>query len=448
MIERYCRPEMSQIFSLENKYRLWTEIEVLAAEAQAELGQIGISVADAVWIRVHAGFDAARIAELEQQLQHDFIAFLTDLGEHVDAEVASDAPRPSRWLHFGMTSTDVEDTTQNFLLTQAADLLLSAVRALGRRCRERALEFRETICIGRTHGVQAEPMVFGLKFGAWAWALKRAELRLGQARTGIAVGAISGAVGTYSSLDPAIEQHICDSLGLAVDPLSTQVVARDRHAQFVAALATTAATLEQMATEIRLLQQTEILEAAEPFASGQKGSSAMPHKRNPVVAERICGLSRLVKANVQMALDDVALWHERDISHSSVERVMLADSCQVLDYLLDQMLWLVDGLVVYPQRCLANLEATRGLIYSSKTLLALVEKGLSREQAYALVQRHSLAVWADIQIAQPGPSLAERLAADVNCPLSADDWLAICDPRAFLTHLDVLFDRLQRLEFG
>ncbi|MCL1880066.1 MAG: adenylosuccinate lyase [Actinomycetia bacterium] len=447
MIERYTRPAMGNLFSLDNKYRIWMEIEVLACEAQAELGQIGITVEEASWIRAHAGFDPQHINELEASLNHDVIAFLTDLGQHIDAGLPVGTPKPSRWVHYGMTSSDLGDTALCCQLVQATDLILEGVRALAEAVKRRAFEFKDTLAVGRTHGIHAEPMTFGMKFASWAWALKRSQQRLLAARAAIATGAISGAVGSYSSIDPAVEGYICERLGLQPDPLSTQVVARDRHAQLACALAVAAATLEQMATEIRALQRTDTLEAEEPFKADQKGSSAMPHKRNPITAERICGMSRLVKANCQVALDNVALWHERDISHSSAERVAQSDSFIALDYMLDKMRWIIDGLVVYPERCLANLNATRGLIFSSKALLALIDCGLKREDAYAIIQGNSMAVWQDIQAAREGKCLCQRLLEDEQCPLDADKLAAIFDPAAFLAHVDVLFERLQGLGF-
>ena len=450
MIDRYSRPEMSHIFSLENKFTLWQEIEILYAEACAEQGRIGITLDEARWIREHAGFSLDAIAEIEELTNHDVIAFLTNLGQHIDAEVPEGEPKPSRWLHYGMTSSDLGDTALCCQLVQATDLILAAVRRLGESCRRRALEEKDTLCVGRTHGIHAEPMTFGMKFGAWAWALKRAQQRLVDARAlSAARGALSGAVGSYSSIDPALEAYVCGHLGLTPDPLSTQVIARDNHAHVAAALAGCAATLEQIATEIRSLQKTEALEAEEPFTKGQKGSSAMPHKRNPITCERVCGLARVVKANMQVALDNVALWHERDISHSSAERVVLADSFIALDYMLAKMQWIVDGLVLYPANMLANLERTRGLIYSSKVLLALVDAGITREDAYTIVQRNALAVWDDIQQARAGSSFRECLEADLDAAdlLDSATLDAVFDPWSFLGTLPVLFERLQELEF-
>jgi adenylosuccinate lyase len=346
-----------------------------------------------------------------------------------------------------MTSSDLGDTALCCQLTQALDLVIQDVRSLGAIAKQRAFEQRETLCVGRTHGIHAEPMTFGMKFASWAWALKRTETRLLEARATIATGAISGAVGSYSSIDPFIERYVCEHLGLVPDPLSTQVVARDRHAQVAAALAVCAATLEQMATEVRALQKSDTLEAEEPFSRHQKGSSAMPHKRNPIISERVCGLARVIKANAQVAFDDVALWHERDISHSGAERVALVDSFIATDYILSKMQHILDGLVIYPENCRANLERIRGLIYSSKVLLALIDTGITREEAYAIVRRDAMAVWEDIQQARPGLDFRERLGEDPDVPLSEGELDRLFDPRQFLTRTVLLFDRLEKLEF-
>lgn len=447
MIDRYTRPEMAHIFSLENKYAVWQEIEVLACEAQAELGQCGITKEDAAWIREHAGFDKAEVDAIEAVTHHDVIAFLTNMGEHVDAEVPEGEPKPSRWVHYGMTSSDLGDTALCYMLTQACDLIIEDVRKLGEICRRRALEERDTLCVGRTHGVHAEPMTFGMKFGSWAWELKRDLDRLVDARKNMAVGAISGAVGTYSSIDPFVEEYVCERLGLAHDPLSTQVISRDHHAYLAGVLATTAATCDRIATEIRSLQKTDTLEVEEPFRKGQKGSSAMPHKRNPITLEKVCGLSRLVKSNAQVAFENVALWHERDISHSSAERVAQADSFMALDHMLTCLIRIVDGLILYPARMKANLDLTRGLIYSSKVLLALVDTGISREDAYKIVQRNSMAVWDDVHAAVDGPDLRARLEADPECTVTPETLDEIFDPWDFLTRRDALFDRLEQLSF-
>lgn len=447
MIDRYARPEMAHIFSLENKYAVWQEIEVLACEAQAELGQCGITKEDAAWIREHAGFDRAEVDAIEAVTHHDVIAFLTNMGEHIDAEVPQGEPKPSRWVHYGMTSSDLGDTALCYQLVQATDIIIEDVRKLGEICRRRAFEEHNTLCVGRTHGIHAEPMTFGMKFGSWAWELKRDLDRLVDARKNVAFGAISGAVGTYSSIDPFVEEYVCEHLGLAHDPLSTQVISRDHHAYLAGVLATTAATCDRIATEIRSLQKTDTLEVEEPFRKGQKGSSAMPHKRNPITLEKVCGLSRVVKANAQVAFDNVALWHERDISHSSAERVAQADSFMALDHMLTCLIRIVDGLILYPARMKANLDLTRGLIYSSKVLLALVDTGISREDAYKIVQRNSMAVWDDVHAAVDGLDLRARLEADPECTVTPETLDEIFDPWDFLTRRDVLFDRLEQLSF-
>jgi len=447
MIDRYARPEMAHIFSLENKYAVWQEIEVLACEAQAELGQCGITKEDAAWIREHAGFDRAEVDAIEAVTHHDVIAFLTNMGEHIDAEVPQGEPKPSRWVHYGMTSSDLGDTALCYQLVQATDIIIEDVRKLGEICRRRAFEERNTLCVGRTHGIHAEPMTFGMKFGSWAWELKRDLDRLVDARKNVAFGAISGAVGTYSSIDPFVEEYVCEHLGLAHDPLSTQVISRDHHAYLAGVLATTAATCDRIATEIRSLQKTDTLEVEEPFRKGQKGSSAMPHKRNPITLEKVCGLSRVVKANAQVAFDNVALWHERDISHSSAERVAQADSFMALDHMLTCLIRIVDGLILYPARMKANLDLTRGLIYSSKVLLALVDTGISREDAYKIVQRNSMAVWDDVHAAVDGLDLRARLEADPECTVTSETLDEIFDPWDFLTRCDAVFDRLEQLSF-
>ena len=444
MIERYTLPEMGHIWSLENKFDVWKEIEVLACEAQAELGQCGITAEEAAWIRAHADFT---VPEIEKVTNHDVIAFTTVMANYIDADVPEGDPKPSRWVHYGMTSSDLGDTALSYQVTQALDIIIADVRRLGETCKRRAFEFEDAICVGRTHGIHAEPMTFGMKFGSWAWALKRAETRLQQAREVAATGAISGAVGTYSNIDPFVEQFVCEKLGLTPDPLSTQVIARDRHAQVMSALAVTASTLESIAMQVRLLQQSDVIEAEEPFTKGQKGSSAMPHKRNPITAERVCGLARVVKANAQVAFDDVALWYERDISHSGAERVVLADSFTALDYMFSKMQWMLDGLNVYVNKSLHNLWRTRGLIFSSKVILALVDTGMTREDAYVIVQRNAMKVWDDIQQAIDGPTFRENLEADSDSPLTDAQLDAIFDPSSFLGHKDVIFSKLKDLEF-
>ncbi|WP_314921373.1 adenylosuccinate lyase [Slackia exigua] len=447
MIPRYTRPAMGSIWEPENKFAVWKEIEILACEAQAELGQCGITKDEAAWIRAHADFRVDRIDEIEAVTNHDVIAFLTCMGEYIDADMPEGAEKPSRWVHYGMTSSDLGDTALSYQITQALDIIIEDARKLGRVAKDRAFELADALCVGRTHGIHAEPMTFGMKFGSWAWALKRSLTRLEQAREVAATGAISGAVGTYSSIDPFIEAYVCEHMGLVPDPLSTQVLARDRHAQVASTLAVVASTLESIAMQVRLMQQTDVIEAEEPFRPGQKGSSAMPHKRNPITVERVCGLSRIVKANAQVSFDDVALWYERDISHSGAERVALADSFIALDYMFAKMQFILEGLQVYPEKMKLNLDRTRGLIFSSKVLLALVDTGITREAAYAIVQRNAMAVWGDIQNAVVGPMYRERLEADPEANLASEKLDEIFDPWAFLAHKDVVFKKLESLTF-
>ncbi len=417
MIGRYTRPEMGAIWELQNKFEIWKEIEVLACEAQAELGKSGITKEEAAWIRKHADFTVERIDEIEKVTNHDVIAFTTNMAEYIDADVPEGTEPPSRWVHYGMTSSDLGDTALSYQIAQALDIILKDVALLGETCKRRAFEFQETLCVGRTHGIHAEPMTFGMKFGSWAWALKRAQTRLQEARKVAATGAISGAVGTYSSIDPFVEQYVCGKLGLTPDPLSTQVLARDRHAQVMTALAVTASTLESIAMQVRLLQQSDVIEAEEPFAKGQKGSSAMPHKRNPITAERVCGLSRVVKSNAQVALDDVALWYERDISHSGAERVAMADSFIALDYMFGKMQWMLDGLQTYPAKMEHNLWRTKGLSSLRRCCLPSFRPASRAKAAYVIVQRNAMAVWADIQNAVDGPTYRETFEADPEATL-------------------------------
>jgi adenylosuccinate lyase len=388
MIPRYTRPEMGRIFSDQNRFEQWLRVELAASDALAELGEVPPEAAQA--LRAHAGFEVARIHEIEREVKHDVIAFTTAVSEKMaEAGEASS----SRWLHYGLTSNDVVDTAQALVLQQASLLILTGARALSASLRRRAFEFKATVQIGRTHGIHAEPITFGLKFALWYDELERGIARFESALESLRVGKISGAVGTYGHIRPEAEEKICARLGLKPAPIASQVISRDRHAAWVSAQALLTATLEKIALEVRHLQRTEVREAEEPFSEGQKGSSAMPHKRNPVVSEQICGLARVVRANVQAALENIALWHERDISHSSVERVILADSAILTDYLLHKTLWLVDGMRVYPQRMMRNLEQTKGLIFSGQLLLDLAAAGMLREDAYRLVQGHALQAW-------------------------------------------------------
>jgi adenylosuccinate lyase len=380
MIPRYTNPEMGAIWSEQRRYEAWLEVELAAADVMAEAGIVPAEAARE--LRAKAAFDAARIEEIEQTTQHDVIAFTTAVAERVGPA--------ARWLHFGLTSSDVVDTAQALQMRQACDLIVRGLATLMEAVRERAEEHRRTPMIGRTHGVHAEPMTFGLKLALWYAELQRGLDRVLRAREAIAVGKISGAVGTFAHLDPAIEAGVCERLGLRPAPVSSQVIQRDRHAELLAALAITGASLEKFALEIRGLQKTEIGEVEEPFGRGQKGSSAMPHKRNPVGCEQITGLARLLRANAHAAFENVALWHERDISHSSVERVILPDSFIALDHMLRRFARIVRGMVVYPDRMRENLERSRGVVFSGTVLLELARRGISREQAYEWVQRNAM----------------------------------------------------------
>jgi len=388
MIARYTRPEMGRIWSEENKFQQWLEVELAASEALAELGTVPAEAARL--LRAHAGFDVARINEIEAEVRHDVIAFTTAVAESMKQAGHAEA---SRWLHYGLTSNDVVDTAQALLLTQAAAILKTGLESLQAVLKRRALEFRRTVQVGRTHGVHAEPITFGLKLAIWHEEAGRNLKRLTAAAEDLRVGKTSGAVGTFAHIGPEVEERICARLGLAPAPVASQVIQRDRHAAFVSALALATALCEKIALEVRHLQRTEVREAEEYFARGQKGSSAMPHKRNPVTCEQICGLARVVRANVQAAFEDVGLWHERDISHSSVERVILPDSCILADYLFDKTTKLVDKLLVYPDRMKRNLDLTRGLVFSGQLLLDLAAAGMLREQAYKTVQSHAMRAW-------------------------------------------------------
>lgn len=432
MIPRYSREEMAAIFSERAKFSRWLEIEILAVEARVRLEQV--SVEDLSAIKEKAGFDVARIEEIEATRHHDVVAFVENVRENVG--------EPGRHIHYGMTSSDVLDTATAVALRDAADLLLEGVGRLIETIRRRAVEHRETLMAGRTHGVHAEPTTFGAKLAGWAFELSRDRERLRRARDSVAVGKISGAVGTYSQLDPEVESYICDRLGLGIEDVATQVTARDRHAEFLAAIAITGASLERFAQEIRHLQRTEVREAQEPFAKGQKGSSAMPHKRNPIICERICGLARLLRAYAQTGFENVALWHERDISHSSVERVTFADACTLLDYMLEKMRWVVDGLVVNPERMLENLENSYGLVHSQTVLTTLLAKGtLQREDAYLLVQRNAMTAWDE------GRHLKELLKSDpdVTEHLEPDEIEQCFDQSRYVQNAQIIFERLEQL---
>ena len=432
MIPRYSREEMAAIFSERAKFSRWLEIEILAVEARVRLEQVDVT--DLTQIKEKAAFDVARIEEIEATRHHDVVAFVENVRENVG--------EAGRHIHYGMTSSDVLDTATAVALRDAGDLLLEGVGRLIETIRRRAIEHRETLTAGRTHGVHAEPTTFGAKLAGWAFELSRDRERLRRGRDSVAVGKVSGAVGTYSQLDPEVESYICDRLGLGIEDAATQVTARDRHAEFLGAIATTGASLERFAQEIRHLQRTEVREAQEPFAAGQKGSSAMPHKRNPIICERICGLARLLRAYAQTGFENVALWHERDISHSSVERVTFADACILLDYMLEKMRWVIDGLVVNPERMLENLENSHGLVHSQTVLTTLLSKGtLQREEAYALVQRNAMTAWDE------GRHLKELLKSDpdVTEHLEPDEIEQCFDQTRYVQNAQIIFERLELL---
>ncbi|HKX25965.1 MAG TPA: adenylosuccinate lyase [Actinomycetota bacterium] len=426
MIPRYTLPEMAAVWSDESRLRHWLRIEVLACEGWSRLGRIPSEDHDA--IRSKATVTANRVAELEATTNHDVAAFVQAAAESVGPA--------GRWIHFGMTSSDLLDTGLALQLRAAADLLLAKLERLLAVVRDRALEHRETLCVARTHGVHAEPTTFGHKLAVWAFELARDRDRLRRAREVVSVGKVSGVVGTYAAVDPFVEEHVCRELDLAPAEATTQVIQRDRHAEFMSAVAITAATLEKIAVEVRHLARTEVREVEEPFETGQKGSSAMPHKRNPILSERITGLSRVIRSNLQAALEDVALWHERDISHSSVERIILPDSAIALDYLLNLSTHVVEHLRVFPERMRVNLEAGGGLVFSQQVLLALIERGRSREEAYRLVQDAAAATW------DQGASFREEVTARTG--LSEADVDDLFRPR--LDHLDGVFARLEKLE--
>jgi adenylosuccinate lyase len=388
MIDRYTRPEMGRIWSEENKYRQWLEVELATADALAETGEVPKDAARL--LREHAGFTVARIQEVEREVRHDVIAFTTVVAESM---AAAGHPEASRWVHYGLTSNDVVDTAQALMLRSASEIISKGINSLSDKLKTRAFEFKHAIQIGRTHGIHAEPITFGLKLALFYDEIRRNLTRFCAAAEDLRVGKISGAVGTFGHIGPEAEERICRRLGLRPAPIASQVISRDRHANYVSALALIAAALEKIALEIRHLQRTEVREAEEPFSAGQKGSSAMPHKRNPVTAEQICGLARVVRANAQAAFENVALWHERDISHSSVERIILPDSTILVDYMLSKTEWLIGGLRVNPARMQKNLELTKGLVFSGQLLLDLTAAGMLREDAYRVVQAQAMQAW-------------------------------------------------------
>lgn len=428
MIERYTRPEMGKIWSEQNKFETWLNVEILACEARHKLGEI--SIEDLNEIKAKARFDIKRILEIEETTKHDVIAFLTCVAEYVGS--------PSRHIHYGMTSSDILDTALAVQLKSSGVILLDNLNQLKSSLRKRAIEHKNTICVGRSHGVHAEAYSMGLKFALWFEEAKRNISRLENAIENISVGKISGAVGTFEHLSPKVEEYVCQQLGLKPELVATQIIQRDRHAQFLTSIAIIGASLEKIAIEIRHLQRTEVLEAEEFFSKGQKGSSAMPHKRNPIVSERITGLARLLRSNAIAALENVALWHERDISHSSVERVILPDNCIILDYMLALSIKLVDNLIIYPENMIKNLEQTRGLIFSQTVLLKLTEKGMTREKAYAFVQDSAMKVWEN-----KDKTLKQELlnSKDVLNYLSVEEVEEIFNYNKLLKNIDYIYNR-------
>ena len=433
MIPRYTRPALGRIWSDENKYRQWLEVELAASETLAELGEVPAEAAQA--LRQRAGFDVGRIEAIEAEVRHDVIAFLTSVSETM---AAADAAEHSRWLHYGLTSNDVVDTAQALLLQEASQPIAEQLEALRATLKERAFEFKKAVMVGRTHGVHAEPTTFGLKLANWYSEIGRHCERFAAAREQMRVGKLSGAVGTLAHISPEAEERICEKLGLRAAPVSSQVIQRDRHAHYVATLANIAATLEKIAVEVRHLQRTEVREAQEYFSKTQKGSSAMPHKKNPIVSEQISGLARVVRSNAVAAFENVALWHERDISHSSVERVILADSTTLVDYMLAKSNDLVRRLLVYPERMAKNLESNGGLVYSGQLLLEIAAKGVLREQAYRWVQRNALQAWEEDGDFR---ALVEQ-DAEIRAVLKPADYDRAFSLDRQLRNVDAIFDRV------
>ena len=430
MIERYTRKEMGDIWSIENKFRKWLEVEIAVCEAWAELGKIPKDALEE--IKEKADFDLKRIDEIEATVKHDVIAFLTAVAEKVGPS--------SRYIHMGLTSSDVVDTAMALQIKQAGELILKDLNEFKELLREKAFQHKNTICMGRSHGVHAEPTSFGLRFALWYEETKRNIERLKQATKRISIGKISGAVGTFSNIPPEIEEIALKKLGLKPEPVATQVVQRDRHAEFLSTLALIAGMVEKIAVEIRHLQRTEVLEAEEPFTKGQKGSSAMPHKRNPVGCENLSGLSRLVRSNAFASFENIALWHDRDISHSSVERIIIPDNCILVDYMLNRLYGIIKDLVVYPERMLKNMELSYGLYNSQRVLLALVEKGLTREEAYKITQSNAMRSW------QEGVPFMNLLLKDeeVRKYLTEDEIKSIFDLNYYTRNLDYIYERVFR----
>ncbi|CDO58465.1 Adenylosuccinate lyase [Candidatus Phaeomarinobacter ectocarpi] len=429
MIPRYSRPEMADIWSPETKFRIWFEIEAHACTALAKLGVIPEEAAKNIWDKgSKAKFDVARIDEIEREVKHDVIAFLTHLAEFIGED--------SRFVHQGMTSSDVLDTCLSVQLTRAADLLLADMDALLAALKKRAIEHKDTVTIGRSHGIHAEPTTFGLKLAQAYAEFERGRMRLEQARADIATCAISGAVGTFANIDPSVEEHVAMEMGLVPEPVSTQVIPRDRHAQFFATLGVIASSVERLATEVRHLQRTEVLEVEEFFSEGQKGSSAMPHKRNPILTENLTGLARLVRGMALPAMENVALWHERDISHSSVERMIGPDATVTLDFALVRLTGVMDKLLVYPENMQANMDKLGGLMHSQRVLLALTQKGVSREDSYRLVQRNAMPVWRGEGV------FLDLLKADEDVVLSDAELEDLFDLGYHTKHVDTIFKRV------
>ncbi len=426
MIPRYARPEMTALWEAESRFSIWLEIETHAMDAMVKLGIVPADAAEAV--RARGGFDVARIDEIEREVKHDVIAFLTSLAEHVGPE--------ARFVHQGMTSSDVLDTCLNVQLVRAADILLTDMEALLAALKKRALEHKMSACIGRSHGIHAEPTTFGLKLAQAYAEFDRNKSRLQAARAEIATCAISGAVGTFANIDPSVEAHVAEQMGLEAEPVSTQVIPRDRHAMFFATLGVIASSIERLAVEVRHLQRTEVLEAEEYFSEGQKGSSAMPHKRNPVLTENLTGLARLVRGMALPAMENVALWHERDISHSSVERMIGPDATITLDFALARLTGVIENLVVYPDRMQANLDRLGGLVHSQRVLLALTQAGISREDAYRLVQRNAMPVW------RGEGQFLDLLKADAEVTLDDAALEALFDIGYHFKHVDTIFARV------
>ena len=431
MIPRYSRPEMVAIWSPETKFRIWYEIEAHACDAMADIGVIPRANADAVWKAKDVEFDIARIDEIEAETKHDVIAFLTHLAEHVGSDEA-------RFVHQGMTSSDVLDTAFNVQLTRAADLLIADMEALLAALKRRAMEHKDTLRVGRSHGIHAEPTTMGLTFARFYAEMDRNLKRLHVAREEIATGAVSGAVGTFANIDPRVEEHVCAKLGLAPEPISTQVIPRDRHAAFFACLGVIASSIENVATEVRHMQRTEVLEGAEFFSAGQKGSSAMPHKKNPVLTENLTGLARTIRMAVIPAMENVTLWHERDISHSSVERAIGPDTTITLDFALHRLTGVIDKMLIYPDNMLANMNKFSGLVMSQRVLLALTQAGVSREDSYKLVQRNAMKVW------DHGSDFKTELLGDdeVLAALSVEEIEEKFDMGYHTKHVDTIFKRV------